>query len=275
MNKPRVEIIIPVYNEQAVLEKSVLSLREFLQTNIPYTWQITIVDNASIDRTWEIAQNLEATHPEVKALHLDRKGRGRALRHAWLGSDAEVVSYMDVDLSTGLEAFRPLVESILSGEYELGTGSRLAPGATVTRQWKRELTSRVYNLLIKFFFFHKFSDAQCGFKAIRTSTARQLLPMVENNEWFFDTELLLLAEHNGLSIFEVPVRWVEDLDSRVNIAKTALEDMKGLWRVRQAFWRGEGWIGRRTSRYRLQEAADAGAGADAGSFSDNALQSRH
>ncbi len=240
MQKPRVEIVIPGYNEQAVLEKSVLALREFLVANFPYSWQITIADNASLDHTWEITQYLQETYPEVKAIHLDRKGRGRALRQAWMSSDAEVVSYMDVDLSTGLESFWPLVDSIISGEYEVATGSRLAKGAKVTRQWKRELTSRGYNLLIKLLFFHNFSDAQCGFKACRAETARQLLPMIENYEWFFDTELLLLAEHNHLPIFEVPVRWVEDLDSRVKIVKTALEDLKGLWRVRKEFWRGEG-----------------------------------
>ncbi|MDB5080280.1 MAG: hypothetical protein JWP00_2204 [Chloroflexi bacterium] len=242
MNKPLVEIVIPVYNEQEVLEKSVNTLRNFLKSNFAYTWRITIADNASKDRTWEIAQKLQAAYPEVKALHLDQKGRGRALRQAWLESEAEIVSYMDVDLSTGLESFWPMIESILSGENELAIGSRLASGAVVTRQWKRELTSRGYNMLIKLFFFHTFSDAQCGFKACRVSTARQLLPMVENNEWFFDTELLLLAEHNNLPIFEVPVRWVEDLDSRVNIIKTALEDVKGLWRVRKEFWRGKGRI---------------------------------
>jgi glycosyltransferase involved in cell wall biosynthesis len=240
VNKPLVEIVIPVYNEQAVLEKSVTRLREYLRENFPYSWRITIADNASLDRTWEIAQNLQTGYPEVKALHLEQKGRGRALRQAWLESEAEIVSYMDVDLSTGLESFWPLIEAILKGEREVATGSRLAAGAVVRRQWKREFTSRVYNRLIKLFFFQQFSDAQCGFKACRAATARQLLPLVEDNAWFFDTELLLLAEHNGLPIFEVPVNWVEDLDSRVKIARTALEDLGGLWRVRRTFWRGRG-----------------------------------
>jgi glycosyltransferase involved in cell wall biosynthesis len=224
------------------LEQSIKTLRDFMAKNFPYSWQITIADNASADRTWEIARRLETEYPEVKARHLDRKGRGLALRTAWLESEADIVSYMDVDLSTGLDSFWPLVESILVGESEVATGSRLAKGARVTRQWKRELTSRGYNTLIKLFFFHKFSDAQCGFKAIRAETARKLLPMVENNAWFFDTELLLLAEHNRLPIFEIPVRWVEDLDSRVHIVKTALEDIKGLWRLRKSFWRGQGRI---------------------------------
>jgi len=236
----QVEIVIPVYNEEVALEKSVRQLYDFLQHHFPYTWQITIANNASRDRTWEIAQHLSRVYPRVKALHLEQKGRGRALRKAWLDSDALVVAYMDVDLSTGLEALEPLVKPLISGQNSLAIGSRLAKGAKVTRQWKREFISRSYNLIIKASFFQRFSDAQCGFKAIRSDIARQLLPMVENNEWFFDTELLLLAEHNCLTIHEVPVRWVEDLDSRVHIRKTAIEDLKGLWRVRRAYWQGQG-----------------------------------
>ncbi len=235
-----VEIVIPVYNEQEVLERSVNTLREYLLEHFPYRWRITIADNASIDKTWEIAERLQATYPEVKALHLDRKGRGRALRYAWSQSDADVVSYMDVDLSTNLKSFLPLVAPIITGHSELAIGSRLARGAIVTRQWKREIISRCYNLMTKLTFFNAFSDAQCGFKAVRTDIVRRMLPQVENNEWFFDTEMLLLAEHNSLRIYEVPVEWIEDLDTRVKIVKTAMEDIRGLWRMRRKFWRGEG-----------------------------------
>lgn len=235
-----VEIVIPVYNEQEVLEKSVKALRSYLEEHFPYRWRITIADNASIDATWQIASRLQETYPDVKALHLDQKGRGRALRYAWTNTDADVVSYMDVDLSTNLKSFLPLVAPIITGHSELAIGSRLAPGAVVTRQWKREIISRCYNLMIKLGFLNAFSDAQCGFKACRTDAVHRMLPLIENNEWFFDTEMLLLAERNHLRIYEVPVEWIEDLDSRVKIVKTALEDMKGLWRMRKQFWRGEG-----------------------------------
>lgn len=236
-----VEIVIPVYNEQVVLEKSVRCLRDYLvESNFPYRWQITIADNASTDQTWPIARRLEEIYPDVRALHLDRKGRGRALRMAWSMSQAEIVCYMDVDLSTDLKALLPLVAPLVSGHSDLAIGSRLGPGSRVKRQWKRELTSRGYNAIIKASFFNRFSDAQCGFKACRAEIAQQLLPLVENNEWFFDTELLLLAEHNGLRIHEVPVDWVEDLDSRVKIVKTAMEDLRGLGRVRLSFWQGGG-----------------------------------
>ena len=239
--KLTVDIVIPVYNEEAQLETSVLALRQYLLQDFPYSWRITIADNASKDATWPIAQRLEGTYPQqVRALHLDQKGRGRALKYAWSNSDAEVVCYMDVDLSTGLDGLLPLVSPLLSGHSVIAIGSRLAHGAKVKRQWKREVISRCYNVLIKAVFGPVFSDAQCGFKAVRRDVLPVLLPRIENNEWFFDSEMLLLAEHNKLRIHEVPVDWVEDLDSRVHIRKTVIEDLKGLTRMRLKFWRGEG-----------------------------------
>jgi len=232
-NDVLVEIVIPVYNEEVILEKSVTSLRDYLAEHFPYRWRITIANNASIDHTLEIARRLEATYPDVCVHHLDQKGRGRALRAVWNASDADVVSYMDVDLSTTLESFLPLVAPIITGHSELAIGSRLAKGARVTRQWKREIISRIYNLIIKLFFWNNFTDAQCGFKAGRTTVIKELLQEVEDQAWFFDSELLLLAEEKKLRIYEVPVDWIEDLDSRVKIAKTATEDLKGLLRVRR------------------------------------------
>jgi glycosyltransferase involved in cell wall biosynthesis len=232
----RVEIVIPVYNEEHVLRQSVETLRSYLVRYFPYQWQITVADNASTDGTWQLAEQLAAECDRVHALHLDQKGRGRALRTAWLASNADVVSYMDVDLSTNLESFLPLVAPIITGHSDLAIGSRLLRGAMVTRQWKREIISRCLNLTIKLMFRNRFSDAQCGFKAIRRTVAQELLPLVENQAWFFDSELLLLAEERGYRIYEVPVVWVEDLDSRVNVVKTAAEDLKGLWRVRKQRW---------------------------------------
>ena len=227
-----VEIVIPVYNEERALPESVAILCDYLATYFPYRWSVTIANNASTDRTQEVAEGLAASNPHLQVLRLDRKGRGRALKAAWLASDADIVSYMDVDLSTNLQSFLPLVAPLATGHSDLAIGSRLQRGAVVTRQWKREAISRAYNLLIKLFFRNRFSDAQCGFKALKGGVARELLPLVANNEWFFDTELLLLAEERRLRIYEVPVQWIEDLDSRVNIVQTALEDIKGLLRVR-------------------------------------------
>ncbi len=230
---PRVDVVIPVYNEEHVLANSIAALRAHLAENLPYSWRVVIADNASVDGTRRVGEAIAADHHDVTYLYLDQKGRGRALKRAWSQSDADVVAYMDVDLSTNLDSFRPLVEHIIDGSHDIAIGSRLKRGARVTRQWKREFISRGYNLLIKAMFPRRtFSDAQCGFKAISRSAADALLPLVENNEWFFDSELLLRAEQAGYLIAEVPVEWIEDLDSRVKVVATAMEDVKGLLRVR-------------------------------------------
>ena len=227
-----VEIVIPVYNEEVALPRNISVLCAYLETYLPYRWSVVIADNAFTDRTFAIAKEL-AAHPCVSVMRLEGKGRGLALRVAWLASEADVVAYMDVDLSTNLWTFLPLIAPLWPAATER-PGHRLAPpqrilkGATVTRQWKRELMSRCYNLLIKAMFRNRFSDTQCGFKALKRNVAEVLLPLVEDNEWFFDTELLLLAEERGYRISEVPVDWIEDLDSQVQIVSAPLEDVKGL-----------------------------------------------
>ncbi|MEV4574028.1 bifunctional glycosyltransferase family 2/GtrA family protein [Nonomuraea jabiensis] len=226
-----VEVVVPVYNEQRALRGSITRLQAYLTGNFPYGFRITIADNASTDNTWQLATELARELPHVRAVHLDEKGRGRALRRVWSQSEADVVSYMDVDLSTDLDAFLPLVAPLLSGHSDLAIGTRLARASRVERGPKREFISRSYNLLLRSVMGAGFSDAQCGFKAVRTEIAQALLPGVEDEQWFFDTELLLLAERHGLRIHEVPVDWVDDPDSRVDIIQTALDDLRGLARV--------------------------------------------
>ena len=229
-----VDVVIPVYNEEAALAGSIEKLRAYLAANCPARWRIVIANNASKDRTLEIARELEARHPgEVAVVHLDQKGRGRALKQAWSSSTADVMAYMDVDLSTNLEHFMPLINPLLEGRYHLATGSRLMPGARVTRQPKREFISRCYNLIVKAVFpRRRFYDAQCGFKAIDAAVRSELLPHIVDNTWFFDTEMLLRAEQRGWRVWEIPVEWIEDLDTRVKIVNTAVDDLKGLLRVR-------------------------------------------
>jgi glycosyltransferase involved in cell wall biosynthesis len=237
-NLQAVEIVIPVHNEERALRPNVDLLLGYLREEFPFACGVVIADNASTDATKQIARELEAEHREVSSLHVERKGRGLALRTAWLGSRADVVAYMDVDLSTNLTSFLPLVAPILSGHSELAIGTRLGHGAHIRRRVRRELLSRGYNALIHAGFRAGFTDAQCGFKAIRADVARRLVPLVSDDGWFFDTELLLLAERGGLRIHEVPVDWIEDLDSRVELAPTIAGDLQGLWRLRRSFWRG-------------------------------------
>lgn len=235
-----VDIVVPVYNEEAALPPSIGRLHAYLAANLPFSWRITIADNASTDSTWSVACQLAQDLSGVRALHLDAKGRGRALRAAWTDSDATVVAYMDVDLSTDLDALLPLVAPLVSGHSDVAIGTRLASTAQVSRGPRREAVSRVYNLILRAALHAGFSDAQCGFKAVRGDAAKALLPLVEDQGWFFDTELLVLAEHNGMRIHEVPVDWVDDPDSRVHIASTARDDLRGVWRLLRTFARGEG-----------------------------------
>ena len=234
-----VEIVVPVHNEQADLEPSVRRLHDFLAATFPFTASITIADNASTDATWAVAQRLAAELDGVHAVHLDAKGRGRALQHVWAASTARVVAYMDVDLSTDLAALLPLVAPLLSGHSDVAIGTRLSRTARVVRGPKREFISRCYNLLLRTTLRTRFTDAQCGFKAMRTDAARALLPLVKDTAWFFDTELLVLAERSGLRIAEVPVDWVDDPDSRVDIVRTARDDLRGIARVGRALLRGD------------------------------------
>ncbi|HVV58014.1 MAG TPA: glycosyltransferase [Gaiellaceae bacterium] len=228
---PAVEIVVPVRNEAHVLEHSIRRLHGYLGATFPFTFRITVADNASVDATWTVASALAEELDEVEAVRLELPGRGRALNAVWSRSDAEVLAYMDVDLSTDLAALLPLVAPLLTGHSDLAIGSRLTRGATVVRGPKREAISRCYNALLHAVLRTRFSDAQCGFKAIRADRARALLPQVRDEGWFFDTELLVLAERSGLRIHEVPVDWVDDPDSRVDVVATALADLRGVARL--------------------------------------------
>ena len=234
----RVEIVVPVRNEEHDLAPSVRRLRRYLDEAFPCSARITIADNGSTDGTWAQARALATDLRGVRAVQIDRPGRGGALRSVWSASEADVYAYMDVDLSTDLNALLPLVAPLLSGHSDVAIGTRLARGARVIRGPKREIISRCYNLLLHATLGTRFSDAQCGFKAIRADAARALLPLTEDTGWFFDTELLVLAERAGLRIHEVPVDWIDDPDSRVNVVGTALADLRGIARLGTGLARG-------------------------------------
>ena len=234
-----VEIVVPVFNEEVDLERRVRRLDNFLTAHFPFNTVITVADNASTDGTWQVAIALADELPRVRAVHLDAKGRGRALNQVWTASAARVVAYMDVDLSTDLKALLPLVAPLLSGHSDVAIGSRLSRSARVVRGPRRELISRGYNLMLRTALRARFTDAQCGFKAMRSECARALLPHVQDTSWFFDTELLVLAERSGLRIAEVPVDWIDDPDSRVDIVATAAADVRGVARMARSLMRGE------------------------------------
>jgi putative flippase GtrA len=238
MTTPVLDVVIPVHNEQYTVAASVRRLHHHLVQTFPYPFRITVADNASTDATSAVASGLVAELPEVALVRLPEKGRGRALKQVWSASDAPILAYLDVDLSTDLDALWPLVAPLMSGHSDVAIGSRLARGARVVRGAKREVISRCYNLVLRAALGARFTDAQCGFKAIRADVAAELLPMVEDHTWFFDTELLILAQRCGLRIHEVPVDWFDDPDSRVDVVATALDDLRGVVRVRRTLASG-------------------------------------
>lgn len=274
-----VDLVIPVYNEEEELDDSVRLLASYLLgrtnefgapvadgTRAAFTWNIVIADNASTDFTWAIAAKLCEDFPGfIRAIHLDEKGRGRALKTAWGQSQARVVAYMDVDLSTSLANLDDLILPLLGNQADLAIGSRLLPQSRIRRSIKREFISRSYNLLLRTYCRARFHDAQCGFKALRLETARKLLPLIQDDAWFFDTELLLLAQYQGLRLREIPVRWVEDAGSTVDIFDTAVKDLQGMARTRRTLnsLSSEGTGEKENARAKTGANATAKAGAGA------------
>ena len=231
-----VDVVIPVLNEAHVLERSVDTVRKFLQESVPWRWQVVIVDNGSTDGTDVVGRKLAETHNNVRFLQLQQRGRGRALRVAWMQSSADIVGYMDVDLSTELAAVPRAVEAISKEGYDIAVGSRLLSVSRTKRSLMREAISQIYNLFVKAILFTRFSDAQCGFKFVTREVIERVVPQIKDQSWFFDTEMLVLAEKQGYRIKDLAVVWVEDDDSRVKIIRTAWEDIKGVFRLRKLLW---------------------------------------
>ena len=230
-----IDIVLPVLNEAHIIEASISKLHKYLTDNLPYRWQIIIADNGSSDGTYQIAQQLTKRWSGVRLVRLNERGRGLALKTVWQKSKADILAYMDIDLSTNLDSFMPMISPLITGDVGLATGSRLMKESRTTRGFKREIISRCYNRIIRTTMKTNFVDAQCGFKAIRRDLAQKLLPHIKDKAWFFDTELLVKAEYEGYKIHEEPVKWVEDADSRVRIVETAADDIKGLSRVRKEY----------------------------------------
>lgn len=224
-------VVLPVYNEEKALQKGVLTLLAFLNGYEKYKWKIVIADNNSKDRTGDIGRKLEVENPSVQYLYIPRKGRGIALRTAWEQTDCDFVSYMDIDLSTGLDALIRAMD-LLNGGADIVVGNRLAKNSKTTRCLKREFISQSYNIVIKMALGTHFNDAHCGFKTGRREVVQKLLPYIEDNEWFFDTEILFYAEKLGYNIREIPVTWIEDPDTKAKIFKDAYDDLSGLYRLR-------------------------------------------
>ena len=233
MKKLSVEITIPVYNEEKELEKNITTLCDFCNKNLKdYDWHITIADNASVDNTSIIASTLEKKNPRISHFRLEQKGRGRAVKRVWSQSKCDICIYMDLDLSTDLVHLPNIIKKLENG-FDVAIGSRLASGAKVQgRTFLRELISRVLNFFFIQFFFHThFTDAQCGFKGVTKKVVEDLVPKVKDNEWFFDGELLIIAEKSGYKIYEEPVHWVDNPGSTVRLVSTIWGDLRSIYRL--------------------------------------------
>jgi glycosyltransferase involved in cell wall biosynthesis len=230
--KQTVSIVIPVYNEEVELASSVRTLVAYLKIHLQdFHWEVIIADNASTDKTYVIAKKLSIAFSSVRVLHLKEKGRGRAVKKAWTESTSDFCAYLDVDLSTDLKHLPGLIRSLQRG-YDVAIGTRNAWGSRVYgRSFLRTITSKGYIALIKMFFLVRFSDAQCGFKAVSRKIINQVLPLVEDTGWFFDTEMLLIAEKSGFRVYEEPVTWIDNPGSTVRVMKTAQGDLFGLKRL--------------------------------------------
>ncbi|MBW2968408.1 glycosyltransferase [Candidatus Woesearchaeota archaeon] len=234
--KIRLDVNIPCLNEQAVLRKSVETLRRFLSARMTdYDWKIVIVDNGSTDKTHAICKKLKKEYADVDFIRLEQRGRGRALRRAWTESKADICCYMDVDLSTDIRSLPRLIDVIAHKGYDISTGSRLMKGARIKRSLKREILSRGYVFLLKRFLGIAFKDAQCGFKAVNRRVIEEVVPHVLDQEWFFDSELLFKCQRWGYRIKEIPVRWIEDPDSRVKLYKTVKNYILSILRIKLEF----------------------------------------
>ena len=228
-----IDVVLPCYNEISILRSSVERTLQFFNSAPQYNWHLVIADNGSTDRTDELGKTLAEKNDQVSIISIPEKGRGHALHQAWTTSSADIVTYMDVDLSTRIEHLLDLVQLIDRSNCEVAIGTRLSKQSKTKRSLKREITSQGYVFLIRLFFPSlSITDAQCGFKALKRTTAEVIVPKIKNREWFFDTELLIIAHKEKIGICELPVEWTEDPDSKVNILKTAFEDIRGLIRMR-------------------------------------------
>lgn len=226
-------ITLPCFNEEQVLEKNVNTIFNYAQKGLSdYDWSILVIDNASSDKTFEIAKKLNQQNPKILIAQYLKKGRGAALKNVWQANNCyDIYSYMDIDLATDLNHFTDLISKLDEG-YNIAVGSRYVPGAKAQRSFRRKFMSKVYNLLLKLFLKVDFKDAQCGFKAFDKKSIINILPKTFDSGWFWDTEFMILAERSGYKIIEIPVVWKEVRDeireSKVSPLAEAFKQLRNI-----------------------------------------------
>lgn len=213
----KVLIVIPIYNEEKILEKNILRLYNFLQNNNLENWQIVIADNASTDQSEKIGQKLNTNYQQIGYLKIPKRGKGIAIRTAWKKySDADIFTFIDADLSTDITFLPNLINAIAKENYDIAIGDRFDKNSKVKRNLKRNIISLGYRFILKISLKTKINDLPCGFKAINKKILDNIVPLVKNNTWFFDSEIVLLAEKMGYKIKKIPIIWQENREKQNN-----------------------------------------------------------
>ena len=226
----RIEITIPTYNEGKIIEKNIDKLFNFLD-NSKLDYNVTIANNASKDNTLIIAKKLARKYKKLIVYHTDKPGRGNALKEVWKKSKADILCYMDADLSTDLPHLNSMVE--LFPKYDIVLGNRLSKYSRTNRRIYRTLLSKGYNKIAKYILRIKTNDLQCGFKGIKKKVFMDIVNYTSDDNWFFDSQLIVWGEKKGYKIAEIPIKWIERKASKVKIRSTVTNYLKNLWKLRK------------------------------------------
>ncbi|WP_226012369.1 flippase-like domain-containing protein [Halomicrobium salinisoli] len=221
MTDVEVSVVLPAYNEEETLEETVEVTLSTLASFLPDgRFEVIVAEDGCEDRTPEIADRLAGEDERVRHVHSDeRLGRGGALEYAFRRAEGSTLVYFDTDLATDMRHLEELVESIRSGEYDVATGSRWLPENPADRPPRRAVSSRGYNVLVRLFLRSDLKDHQCGFKAFDRDALFDLLDGVEDEHWFWDTEVLVRAQREGYRVREFPVDWTPKGDSKVDLVR--------------------------------------------------------
>ncbi len=229
-----VEFCLPVYNEEKILRNNVLTLLNYcLAQQFNFDWKIIIVINGSSDNSLAISKKLKEERADrIDFIDIPEPGRGQALKKYWLQSQADILTYMDIDLAVSLDNILFLIQPLTDNQADLVIGSRLMPDSKISRSFIRELSSQSYNFLSRIILGHNFSDMQCGFKAIRSNIFKKIAPQINDAKWFFDTELIIFTKKFGYRVKEVPVDWSENrYDTRKSKVHMVRDSFKFLYNL--------------------------------------------
>ena len=235
----KVLIIIPTHNDEKIISKNIAYIDSYIKKNFTElkNYKIAVIENGSCDNTKIICKRLSKKYSNISFSYLIKKGRGGALRYAMKKNKADIYCYMDSDLSTNLSCFKNLIENMQS--YDILIGTRYHPSSKIKRGFRRLFLSKIYNKLVQLFFKVRFSDFQCGFKAFNKKVIKNLLPQIQDNSWFFDTEFLIIAYKNNYKIYELPIIWKESSNSSVKIFRDSIYHLIKLFELRIRLWQNE------------------------------------